>query len=85
MTSFEALRECHFVILSKMCLRLRPCAYLGGQIVLFPFPPIKNEGYLLKSVLLYKKKWAQTIAKYCQEKYRNKKTKTWQQNLESTG
>ena len=30
MTSFEVLRKCHFVILSKMCLRLRPCAYLGG-------------------------------------------------------
>ena len=30
MTSFEVLRKCHFMILSKMCLRLRPCAYLGG-------------------------------------------------------
>ena len=28
MTSFEVLRKCHFVILSKICLRLRPCAYL---------------------------------------------------------
>ena len=27
---FEVLKKCHFVILSKMCLRLRPCAYLGG-------------------------------------------------------
>ena len=31
MTSFEVLRKCHFVILSKICLRLRPCAYLGGS------------------------------------------------------
>ena len=30
MTSIEVLRKCHFVILSKICLRLRPCAYLGG-------------------------------------------------------
>ena len=30
MTSFKVLRKCHFVILSKMCLRLRPYAYLGG-------------------------------------------------------
>ena len=29
-TSFEVLWKCHFVILSKMCLRLRPCAYPCG-------------------------------------------------------
>ena len=30
MTLFEVLRKCHLVTLSKMCLWLRPCAYLYG-------------------------------------------------------
>ena len=33
MTSFEVLRKCHFVILSKMCLRLRPCGYVTNQLI----------------------------------------------------
>ena len=31
MTSFEVLRKWHLVTLSKICLWLRPCAYLCGQ------------------------------------------------------
>ena len=30
MTFFEVLRKCHLVTLSKMCLWLRPCAFLCG-------------------------------------------------------
>ena len=31
MPFFEVLRKCHLVTLSKICLWLRPCAYLCGQ------------------------------------------------------
>jgi hypothetical protein len=31
MPLFEVLRKCHLVTLSKICLWLRPCAYLCGQ------------------------------------------------------
>ena len=30
MPLFEVLRKCHLVTLFKICLRLRPCAYLCG-------------------------------------------------------
>ena len=30
MPLFEVLRKCHLVTLSKICLQLRPCAYLCG-------------------------------------------------------